>query len=274
MEIVRLTAQWEAALEAFLETDKALNLFLLGFLEVHPIGRAHWFAGIDGDSLLGVVMLVPGRLAVPFSPDVAVATAIGSHLRRRKYRATMTVGPRAACDGLWTEWAGGTPTRCFFDQRLYVCREPPPGASVDGFRKALESEWKTIAVNSGLMEHEDLGRNPYEDDSSLHEAVVVDRIRSGRTWVIEREGELVFQINLGTTAEHGCQVGGTYVPPAHRGRGIATAGMRELCRRLLAKHACVTLHVNEANTGAVRTYERSGFSRESAMRLITLESPA
>ena len=122
------------------------------------------------------------------------------------------------------------------------------------------------------MEEEDLGRNPALTDPAAHQAVVIERIRSGRTWVLVREDEIVFQINVGTRGPAGCQVGGTYVPPPHRGKGYATLGMSELCRRLVPAHRRVTLHVNEANTPAVALYERTGFRRAHALRLITLES--
>ncbi|TNE92285.1 MAG: GNAT family N-acetyltransferase [Deltaproteobacteria bacterium] len=272
MEVVRLDSSWEAATEELLRHDPVINLFLLGFLDVHPLQRALWLGATDGDTLHGVTLLVPGRLAVPYAPRVDAAGLIGAHLRRRRHFPVMTVGPRAATDALWGEWAPGIKTRCFFDQRLYMCDTPPAGERLPGFRRALEHEWRQIAHYAGLMEEEDLGRNPALEEGPTHEAVVVDRIRSGRTWVLERNGEILFQINVGTTTEVGCQVGGTYVPLHHRGKGYATAAMRELCRRLLVQHACVTLHVNEANTPAVALYERSGFTRAHPMRLITLEA--
>lgn len=119
------------------------------------------------------------------------------------------------------------------------------------------------------MEVEDLGRSPLSDPEA-HEAAVRERIRNGKTWVIERDGRIVFQINVGTATALGCQVGGTWVPRDLRGAGLATAGMRELCRRLLKRHPYVSLHVNEANTPAVRVYENAGFVRSAPYRLITV----
>lgn len=271
MEVIRLGTGWEAAVEALLVRDPILNLFPLSFLDVHPIDRSTWMGAIDGDAILALTLMIPRRLAVPCGEDLAAMGAIGTFLRRRRYSPSMVVGPREPADALWSNWAPSTRTRCFFDQRMYVCEQVPTSPPLAGFRRALEHEWRVVSEYSGAMEQEDLGRNPALTDPAAHRAVVIERIRSGRTWVLVRDDTIVFQINVGTRSLGGCQVGGTYVPPAHRGKGYATLGMRELCRRLVPKHRCVSLHVNEANTPAVALYERAGFRRAHAMRLITLE---
>ena len=215
-------------------------------------------------------LVIPGRLVVPFAPDPADALAIGRWLRGR-YPACMLIGPRPESDALWDGWTHGhTPPLRFYDQRLYTIDTPTVGPRVPGFRRAVLSDWETIASFSGAMEQEDLGRDPRQVEAGLHGRVVRDRIERGATWVIERDGELVFTLNVGTICEHGCQVGGTYVPPAHRGQGIATEGMQAMVRHLLTESPMVTLHVNEANTPAVRAYERVGFARSRPFRLVTV----
>lgn len=245
------------------------NLFLLGFLDANSLARGLWYGVTDRERVRAVVLVLPGRLAVPFALEPGLAGDLGRMLKPR-HPPCMVVGPRAACDALWDAWARDVTPERFYDQRLYVCSAAPPGGPVAGFRKATLSEWEIVARQAGRMEEEDLGRNPAREHPELHEQVVRDRIRNGKTWVIERDGAIVFQINVGTALPIGCQVGGTYVPPEHRGAGLATEGMRELCRRLLPKHRIVTLHVNEANTPAVTVYERSGFERSTPFRLITV----
>jgi len=56
------------------------------------------------------------------------------------------------------------------------------------------------------------------------------------------------------------------VPPAERGRGIATALMRECARRARAVGAeALTLHTTDMMQAAVRLYERMGFARDPAL---------
>ncbi len=267
--VQRLTAGWERPIEAMLMAAVDVNLFLLGFVRSQPMDRAYWCGAVEGDAVRGLALVVPERLVVPFCPDPDDATAIGAHLRER-FEPTLLVGPRVAGDALWRAWAADRvkPER-WYDQRLYVATrsEGPP---VEGFRPARMSEWREVARASGRMEYEDLGRDPYLLTPTLHERVVRERLRNGRTFVIERGGALLFQINVGTAIPEGAQVGGTWVPPALRGQGLATEGMRAICAHLLGQHPRVTLHVNEANKPAVRVYERVGFVRDAPFRLATV----
>jgi predicted GNAT family acetyltransferase len=268
----RLGPEHLDAATTLLAADTIQNLFLLGFLDGASLGRGLWY-GVERDSaLVAVAVVVPDRLAVPWAPDPADAAVIGRKLRHEQ-APTMIVGPRLASDALWDAWTQRRiePDR-FYDQRLYVCREAPVVDYVEGFRKAIASDWEVAAQNSARMEYEDTGRDPSVVDPDTHEHVVRERIRNGKTWVIARDGRIVFQINVGTSSKYGCQVGGTWVPPDLRGAGLATIGMKALCQRLLVDHPFVTLHVNEANLPAVKVYEKSGFVRGSAYRLLTVRT--
>ena len=69
----------------------------------------------------------------------------------------------------------------------------------------------------------------------------------------------------------GAQLGGTYVWPEDRGRGIATRAVRGLVGTLRSEGLPrVTLHVHEANTPAVRCYVAAGFRPHAPFRLMVL----
>ena len=264
-EVVRLAITDEPAMERLLARDPVTNLFLVGFLAVHPVDRSWWY-GV-GDPVRALVLVLPGRLAVPYAPDPGDADPLGRHLRAQ-HVPSMIVGPRAASDRLWAHWTGDRATRRRYDQRLYDIESPPAGEDPPGFRVAAPTEWARVAQHAARMEIEDIGVDPRADNPRLHDAVVQERVRAGRTLVIDRGGELVFQVNIGTSHRTGAQIGGTYVPPAHRGRGLAKDGVAATVRRVLRTHPRVTLHVNEANLPAVRVYERVGFDRGAAFRLL------
>lgn len=265
----RLTKHDHAQVERLLEQDRIVNLFLLGMLATRGLQRAHWYGLDDRGEITGVLMVLDGTLAVPWCPRERDATRIGEHING-SHRVRLLVGPRAASDALFATWMPGVRPRVFYDQHLYVYDDVPPPVEVAGFRPGRSDEWRQVARNAALMEQEDLGFNPTDTDPELHARVVRARLADGRTWVVERDQRLVFQINVGTATAEGCQVGGTWVPPEDRGKGLATAGMRALCRALVPRHQFITLHVNEANTPAVRVYEKTGFERYAPFRLIRL----
>lgn len=255
------------ALEELLLGEPETNLFLLGYMDAVPVHHAHWYGAVQGERVVAAVLVVPGRLAVPFAPDPSHAARLGALLQGR-HRPSMMVGPREACDAFWWAWAPGTPIARWNDQRLLVCHEAPPGGPVPGFRRARPDELAEVIRLSAAMECEDIGRRPLDEDAVGFAAVVQRRIEHGQTWILERERRIAFLINVGTSTTWGVQVGGTYVPPDLRGRGLAREGMTEMVRRLRARHPVVTLHVNAANTPAMRTYQATGFREHALFRLI------
>lgn len=268
----RLGREHEAALEELLEQDRVVNLFLLGMLASVPIDRVHWYGRIDGDRVRAAALVLSGRLCVPYAPDPEDARALALHLDRHE-RPCMSVGPRGAVDALWAVWSRRARPVRVHDQRLYVLRSRPLHGPDLRVRRARHEDWPVIARYARSMEIEDIGHDPAAEDPRTHVRVVQDRIAAGRTWVLEDEGEIVFLIHTGTTVPWGCQIGGTYVPPPHRGRGWARLGTAEVCARLMGAYELITLHVNERNTPAVRTYERVGFERDAAFRLVRCEVP-
>lgn len=269
MNVVRLSNHHDAALEELLLEDPVVNLFLLGVMSQTAIEAVPWYAVVEEERLRAVLFLTPDRLAVPWAPDRRLAEALAMHVRWRHAPCPM-VGPREACDAIWGLWAVSTKPDRYYDQRLYIAEQPCEGPPVEGFRQARVEELGVIAANSAKMEREDVGRDPERDDPAGHRRTVESRIRRGAVYVIERRGQIVFQINLGMATPWGAQVGGTYVPDAWRGQGLAKDGMRALLRTLLPRYGRVTLHVNEANLPAVRVYEASGFVPSAAYRLIML----
>ncbi len=256
------------AIARLLDEDPVVNLFLLGFVRAHAMDRGWWYGCFEDGDLVGLTLVLPGRLAVPYAPEPYDAALLGDHLYQL-HRPTLLVGPRGACDAMWERWTRGRPPTRAYDQRLYRLDIAPEGEDPPGFRPAAYEEWPLVAEYSAAMELEDLGRDPSSEDPRLHDQVVRERLKSGRTWVTAQGAELVFQCNVGSAHALGAQIGGTYVPPPHRGQGHARRGVAALCRRLLPKFPRVTLHVNEANAPAVRAYERVGFVRDAPFRLIT-----
>ncbi len=268
MPVFLLHPDDEPALEELLWVDPIVNLFLFGMMET-GLDRAAWY-GIrtNTDARLRAVAMVLGRLCVPFSPHLQDAERIGRHLAAH-HTPDLLVGPRSAVDALLGAWTDAVPATTY-DQRLYLLDSPPTADDSLSVERARPEHAARIAILSAEMEREDLGRGPLNPD--VHEAVVRDRIDEGRTWIRTEDGEIVFLINVGTRHPQGCQVGGTYVPPAHRGRRLASRCMVALGHDLLRHHPRVTLHVNEANTPAVKCYEHAGFRRYAPFRL-TIVSP-
>lgn len=269
-------AHLKPQLMGLLMQDPVANIFLIDQLELWGSGGAPelswWVCWSARDELIS---LVYGNYPDAGQPAVAMSATgnddgcyrVGKHLRPR--RAWMLVGPRGPCDGLW-EGLGCPAFRVFYDQRLYCCTVPPQGAARVPVPAGIH-EVEVVAAMQSAMLAEDLGIDPRRLNQDAQRRRIAQRITDQKVFVLrDATGVPEFCIDAGNMGPEGTQVGGTFTRPSSRGQGLATEAMRGLCRTLLARVPRVTLHVNEANTAAVRVYERSGFTRAAPFRLMAV----
>jgi len=84
----------------------------------------------------------------------------------------------------------------------------------------------------------------------------------------ELDGEIVGTAATNARAFTRDQVGGVYVLPALRGRGIATRIVAELGMLLREENRGAVLFVKKGNTPAIRSYERIGFVAGGPYRIV------
>ncbi|NNB96223.1 GNAT family N-acetyltransferase [Corallococcus exiguus] len=261
--IIRLGEAHRSAVRARLLRAPLLHLHLLRLLEAHPLELLGWYGLAEGADVEALVLVAPALFAVPGGAPIPAAERLGAHLRAL-YRRCRISGPRDACDALWREWAPGVAPAHAVRQQMMVLREPPAEFPCMGLRRARRSEWRAVGENLSRMWREEHGQS-----LDVAQVWVEEKLRLGHTWVLEREGQLVFQADVSLRTRWGCQVEGVYTSPEHRSRGYATAGVSALARRLLRKSSAVTLVVNEDNAAALRLYARCGFTPLAAWRNIT-----
>ena len=182
----------------------------------------------------------------------------------------MMLGPRALCDAVWEASEGPAP-RLWRDQRLYLCETLDPGPRLP-LRDALPSEVELVVEMERGLEVEDLGSDPTSLDDDVLHVGAARKIKERRVWLGERDGHVVFKVDLGLAFPEGALLGGTWVPHALRGRGVAAAGMREACARLLGRAPLVGLHVDEANGPARACYRSAGFHADAPFRFALAET--
>jgi ribosomal protein S18 acetylase RimI-like enzyme len=223
-----------------------------------------------GDAIVGVVGLRP---TVVF--DAAVTPeAIEAFLPLVESLGVGLVKSAAgAVDRLWSQLAGRAPSRSVVDRReiAYVLRSeyarlrdsagraearPAAGADLDAL---------VVAARESLREE---GRpDPFSGDVRGFRRWVRGRIARAR--VIESEGRVVFVAYADVRRPEGWLVQGVYTWPEVRGRGLATAGVSDLCREAFAVGTDhVQLAVVEGNVPGVRLYERLGFKPFAQLRTI------
>lgn len=110
----------------------------------------------------------------------------------------------------------------------------------------------------------DRGDDYFRDFSEHYRARLADQERGVDAYylLLNDDGRVVGRFNLYDLSD-GVATVGYRVAERVSGRGVATSGLRELCRLARDEHGVHTLHAatSDANVGSQRVLEKSGFVR-------------
>ena len=115
---------------------------------------------------------------------------------------------------------------------------------------------------------EEVGVSPLRVDGGAgYRARVAELVRAGQSLAWIEDGAVLFKAEIGAVSRAACQVQGVWVAPAHRGRGIGTAGTAavvEYARTAIAP--VVSLYVNDFNAAGPRRLPPGRLPRGRAVR--------
>jgi len=258
----------EAAVHRLLATDPVASCVLAGRVESAgtapaSLGAPLWGFG-DGRELEAVCLA--GANLIPFTvpgAERAAATAFAERARRAGRRCSTIVGQAAAVAPLWEllapYWGPARDHRpC---QPLMAIDGPPAVTAEPRVRPVLPAELDTLLPAAVAMFTEEVGVSPLRVDGGAgYRARVAELVRAGLSLAWIERGEVLFKADIGAVSRAACQVQGVWVAPAHRGRGIGTAGTAAVVEYARAAIApVVSLYVNDFNTVARAAYRRVGF---------------
>ena len=258
----------EAAVHRLLATDPVAACVLAGRVETTgtapaSLGAPLWGFG-SGRNLEAVCLA--GANLIPFAvpgAERAAAAAFAERARRAGRRCSTIVGPAAAVAPLWDllapYWGPARDHRP--DQPLLAIDGPPAVAPEPRVRPVRPAELDVLMPAAVAMFTEEVGVSPLRVDGGAgYRARVAELVRSGQSMAWIEDGSVLFKAEIGAVSRAACQVQGVWVAPAHRGRGIGTAGTAavvEYARTVLAP--VVSLYVNGFNRPARAAYRRVGF---------------
>ncbi|MFW3169537.1 GNAT family N-acetyltransferase [Geodermatophilus sp. CPCC 206100] len=259
----------EPAVRRLLATDPVAACVIAGRVEAAgtaatSLGAPLWGFGA-GRSLEAVCLaganLIP--FALPGAERAAVA-AFAERARRAGRRCSTIVGPAATVEPLWAllepSWGPARDHRP--RQPLLAIEGPPAVAPEPRVRPVRPSEVEVLLPAAVAMFTEEVGVSPLRVDGGAgYRARVADLVRAGQSLAWIERGEVLFKAEIGAVSRSACQIQGVWVAPAHRGRGIGTAGTAavvEYARTAIAP--VVSLYVNDFNAAARASYARVGFT--------------
>ncbi|MGY1636352.1 GNAT family N-acetyltransferase [Geodermatophilus sp. SYSU D00742] len=258
----------EPAVRRLLATDPVAACVIAGRVEAagtaaRALGAPLW--GIGSGRSLDAVCLAGANL-IPFAApgsERSAATAFAERARRAGRRCSTIVGPAAAVEPLWEllepSWGPARDHRP--RQPLLAIEGPPAVAPEPRVRPVRPAELEVLLPAAVAMFTEEVGVSPLRVDGGAgYRARVADLVRAGQSLAWIEDGEVLFKAEIGAASRTVCQVQGVWVAPAHRGRGIGTAGTAAVVEYARAAIApVVSLYVNDFNTPARASYARVGF---------------
>ena len=258
----------ERAVTRLLAADPVATCVLAGRVEALGTGAAALGAplwGFGSGSSLEAVCLAGANL-IPFAlpgAERASAAAFAERARRAGRRCSTIVGPAAAVAPLWEllapSWGPARDHRP--RQPLLAIDGPPAIAPEPRVRAVRPHQLETLLPAAVAMFTEEVGVSPLRVDGGAgYRARVAELIRLGQSLAWIEGGEVLFKAEIGAVSRAACQVQGVWVAPAHRGRGIGSAGTAavvEYARTSIAP--VVSLYVNDFNAPARAAYRRVGF---------------
>lgn len=253
---------------AFLDGDPVLNVYLLAVLMRDSLGpsRNEFWAVRRGGRIAALAMLGTGSGSVlPVGADgPALERLAAAVLERRGVlpRRFQVIGMRDATAALLSalEQSGLRPR--LRREQIYMSLERgalAPFEPLPELRVATPDDYALIEESGALLRAEELEEDPRISDPRAYTRRVEEECRDGFTWLWRTREGLRFRASVSARTADAAQVSGVYTPPAFRGRGHATRGVGELCRRLFEHSRFACLFVNDSNAPALSVYRRLGF---------------
>jgi len=257
-----LTGSDLAALRPLLNRDPVAHCFVAS--RVEAAGLDPWRLGAElwgyGSPLEAACF--SGANLVPVGDLPAAIAAFADRARRQGRRCSSIVGPARAVDALWERlephWGPAREMRR--RQPLLATRDQPAVPADPAVRRVRPDELDVLMPACVAMFTEEVGTSPLgQDNGAAYRARVRDLVVAGRAFARIEGGEVLFKAELGAVSSRACQVQGVWVHPAHRARGLGTAGTAAVVAEALRSVApVVSLYVNDFNLPARRAYERVG----------------
>lgn len=274
-ELVRLRREHQEGILAFLGTSPIENVMVIDRIREDGLpGRAYQeFVGWRENGEWCAVAFFSGDIAL-FSPEGRGVDQIARYALRRVPMVPRIISRRETVDQFW-ETFKMAPFAVLFDRRQLVytvdaatLRDRPEPL----VRQATLADLDEVARLASAMSYEEIQMDPLRDHPIGYRRLIEQRIRLGRYWILEEDGEIRFQVHLNSLTPEAGQITGVYTPPAWRGRGYARRGLGAFCRAALDLAPTLCLFVNDFNVGALKLYEGLGFEPVMEYRAIFLDA--
>lgn len=269
---VPCTDERAAGAVEYLRASEDSCLFLLGnFKQYGPVLTEHQNSGdfqcvLRGDEIVGVFCLTRrGNLLLQTENDEDVLDKVADAALHATLPLSGIIGPWSLVEALVSRVTHAKHTSPSFHSREVLYSLPIAKYTFEGSSHTVRllEEQHFAAYNNeraDFLAGEGLPNNTSIEDARTN---FLEKVKARCAWGAFDGDELVGTALLNTRYEHIGQVGGVYLRPSHRGRGLSKNLMHKLivdCRDAL-RISKLVLFTGPNNRAAQGLYERIGFVR-------------
>jgi predicted GNAT family acetyltransferase len=214
------------------------------------------------------VTYIGGNL-IPAISSRAALLALVDHLRTKQYKFSSIVGESKTVFDLWELIAHlySEPRAIRQSQPLLSLRGVPKISGDPLVHPATLADLDDVVEVGIAMFTAEVGEVPdYVDYRSRS----IELIGAGRT-LISRDsdtGKIIFKSDVGAIGAGAYQIHGVWVDPAHRGKGVGSAGIATLVEYGNRFAPIASLYVNDFNHAARASYHKVGFEKVAELATI------
>lgn len=255
--------------EPFLLRAEAAHNLILGLAGQLRGGTRQYLASpylavvMEGEAVVGAVLRTPPHNLILSTAPREALPAIAATVRAEFVMLPGLIAPAEISRAFAAEWqrVSGQAYHLHVAERVFQLDAVIPVQGVPGaVRQATERDrafllgW-LLAFRDETVQRGDRAEIERSLDARLHVAPEI-----GGLWVWEDGGEAVSLAGYGGPTAHGIRIGPVYTPPAHRGRGYASANVAALSQWLLdsGRRFCF-LFTDLANPTANGIYRQIGY---------------
>ena len=275
VSVMTLTVQDQEETLTFLAQRPIHTVAMVGFINdngmENPLNRGSFYGcrnengELEGVALIGHAILMETR--------TTRAVQAFANISQRLSNSHMIMGEQQQVEEFWECYAKrGQEFRLACRELLYELRWPAEvRGEVPGLRRATMNDLELIMPVQAEMALNESGVDPRQTDAEGFERRCRRRIELGRTWVLVKQGQLVFKAEVVSDTPELAYLEGIWVNPSYRGMNYGVRCLSDVCYRLLRNKTSVCLLVNVENEAAQSLYKRAGFRLQSTYDTIFLD---
>ncbi len=261
--VIELVKEDEAEALEFLAVRPLHTVFMASLIRdngiVSSFNRGSFFACRNSEGALSGMGLI-GHATIFEAHDNESIEALAC-LATVHPLMNLVRGERWKVQLFWSIYSGGRLVpRLVTGELLLEQRTAPENCeAVPTLRLATADDLQQVMNVNASMAFQDGGVNPFDRDPEGFHERTSRRVDMGRIWVLLKEGQLVFKVDVISETPQVTYLEGVYVDPTQRGKGYGLRCLAQLARILLPRAGSLCLTVNEASHGPRSFYEKAGY---------------